>query len=260
MVTSVIEYSSHSDASGATAATNGTLSCLLHKLRYQRKSHANYNKISQHAEIPFTIFKQPYWTMHSHYIMRKMWDVVYEKAYPGSLVSNVTMPVWIETAWWRHNLFVKMLATDTDLIWSSRATTASALVPARHESDSENALGEQSTWLQTALQRLEIMPVFGLHHRLRESFELFGFRLCFPVSMKYFNKKRFPQANVQVLVDRHNQLDNLLLQRAEARFDEMIRDMRQKKAKGILCDLGAVLDRPGLEMGLQCAAVNSESS
>lgn len=248
--TTIVEYN---NKYGAIA--NHTVSCILNKFRYRKKSHANYNQIAQRVDIPFTIFKQPYWTMQSHYVMRKSWDQIYEKVYPEKSLVNVTMDSWIQAAWWRHNLFVKMLATDTSLIWGSREVPANSLVPTKEQSDEQNALGEQSVWLQTALQRLDAMPVFGLHHRLPESFELFGFRLCFPVSFKHFPKQRIASPNLQILINQHNRLDNLLLQHATVRFDEMIRDMRQKKAQGILCDLGQVLDRPGgLEMGLQCAA------
>jgi hypothetical protein len=189
--------------------------------------------------------------------MRKTWDAIYESAYPGSSVAKVPLATWVENAWWRHNIFTKMFATDTKFLWTDSTQQVSSIVPSKEQSDHENSLGRKSLWLQTALQRLKKMPVFGLHHRLKESFELMGFRLCFPVSMKYFNKQWITKAEVKAVVDKYNQLDNLLLQEAESLFNEMVSDMRAKKAKGIICDVGAVLERPGLEMGLQCTNTSS---
>ena len=244
----VVEY----DNAALSANNRTVVACLLAKFWYQKKIHTNYNALSNKGVVPFTILKDPYFTMSSHYIMRRTWDVVFESVYPDWPLQNVSMAVWVERAWWRHNIFTKMLATDTQLIWTSPAMSVDAIVPTKEHSDAENSLGRESIWFQKALHRLRRMPFFGLHYRLKESFELFGFRLCFPVSTTYFDKSRNKQADVAILVDRYNQLDTLLLQEAELLFDAMVKDMREKQARGILCDLGHVLNQPQLEIGLKC--------
>lgn len=71
--------------------------------------------------------------------------------YPQKNLSDGEPAEWAAFAWWRHNLFTKMLATNTKLIWVS---TELKVNPTKEESDHENAPGEDSAWLQAALDRL----------------------------------------------------------------------------------------------------------
>ena len=146
-----------------------------------------------------------------------------------------------------------MLATDTALIWAARGKNFT-VAPSKEQSDGENLLGRKSIWLQTALEQLKKMPFFGLHHRLTETFELMGFHLCIPVTLKErAAMKRMASAELNSTVEELFRLDTLLLQEAEPLFDEMVKEMREKKAKGIVCDLSSVLDEPGLDIGLKCS-------
>jgi hypothetical protein len=117
------------------------------------------------------------------------------------------------------------------------------------------ALAEQSMWLQTALRRLKGLPFFGLMHRMTESFEIFAFHLCIPVVKTglTIHKPRILSPELQTIVNRTFVLDILLLQEAEVLFDALVADMREKKARGVLCDMSTALKLPpDMEFGLQC--------
>lgn len=229
------------------------VSCILSKLQYQRKIHDNFNQVKKSGvDIPFTVLRQPGLSVSAQYHVRHFWDAPWATEYPnGTALTNVTVEEWARKAWWRHNLFTKMVGTDARVIWVK--TRPALKTPPKEDSDEENQRGKDSQWLQTALERLKQMPAFGLHHRLPETFELFGFRFCVPVAVGYrFRKKRVVSVELHEIVKEHFRLDMLLLSEAELLFDEMVRDMREKQAKGILCDLTALWGEPQFETGLQC--------
>lgn len=236
------------------------VSCVLAKLHYKGKKHANYEQLINSTDVLFTTLRDPAQFVLSQFNFRDMFDRVWNAVYPS--IPIVSVEKWTELAWWRHNLFTKMLATDTDVIWAHNDySTTKDLHPSKQESDEQNALGHDSQWLQTALARLREMPFFGLMHRLEESFELFGFYLCFPVapsSDNDHNKVKEPRQvdpKLARLVETHFRLDAILLQEAETIFDELLADVRQKKERGIMCDLSRVLKEPTVEFGLQCQDV-----
>jgi hypothetical protein len=127
--------------------------------------------------VIFTTLRDPAQFVLSQYRSRNSFDYQWMIEYPQINQSDVEPVEWATKAWWRHNLFTKMLATNTRLIW---VRPELKVTPTKEESDRENKLGEDSVWLHTALDRLKAMPFFGLMHRLTESFELMGFHLCFP--------------------------------------------------------------------------------
>lgn len=244
-----------SSPSNVTEALTNTLS----RLHYLRKTHSNYNQVMRQLEGMegiFTILRNPETTVMSQYGMRRVWDQMWSSQYPNARnVTDTSVYEWVAKAWWRHNLFTKMLATDTRVIWVrkvSKTFNYSPLVPSKDESDSENRLGEQSRWLGVALSRLKEMPFFGLFHRLSESFELMGFHLCFPVNATGNQHTRTVDKELASIVQKHFVLDSLLLERADVLFDELVDDMLRKKQQGILCDLGAVLKQGQSEFGLKC--------
>ena len=231
--------------------------CVLSKLRFNSKLHENYNQlISDHSGIIFTILREPEQLIRSHYNMREHWDAKWEQEYPdGPNVTDVEPSEWAAKDWWRHNLFTKMLATDTKLIWAGKRKFYKGGQPIKEESYRENSLGEDSAWLKVALQRLQGMPFFGLMHRLTESFELMGFHLCFPVTAEQDSNKRQRKVDpiLKKVVQKHFVLDTILLREAEKLFDKLVQDMGRKKEQGMLCDLGKVLKAPELEMGFKCS-------
>jgi hypothetical protein len=232
-------------------ASTDLFDCVLGNFRYRHKAHQTYSQISNKSQLVFTTLRDPAQFVLSQYNMKNTWDAQWAAEYPQYDLSDVDPAEWAANAWWRHNLFTKMLATDTKLIWTRPQLK---VTPTKEESDRENALGEDSVWLQTALDQLKAMPFFGLMHRLTESFELMGFHLCFPVtvSARIAKKPRPVNAALEGVARRHFALDAILLQQAEKLFDALVLEMRQKKAQGFLCDLSNVLKGLDAEFGLRC--------
>jgi hypothetical protein len=261
--TTVVEY--HRPSCEQQQQKN--ISCLLSHLQYTSKTHNNLHNVKLLADKPFTILRQSGLFVMSQYSMRQTWDRRFPEFNPNSTeLANISIEEWVDKAWWRHNLFTKMLATETtQLIWvqgnvGREIMKEHPVLPSKNESDAENELGKESEWFKTALSNLKEMPFFGLHHRLTDTFELMGFRLCFPVFEKehaYMKKKsRTMSKTLEEIVKRRFKLDTLLLEAAEPIFDEMVADMRRKKAQGVLCDLSFVLDDSNKSnedsVGLQC--------
>lgn len=232
--------------------------CVTKRLRFGGKRHSPYNSISHGQSSSragvFTILRQSDQFVLSQYSMRRIWDTPWATMYPNATsVSDVTPVEWISDDWWRHNLFTKMLATSSKLIWAGRFKPE-MMLPSKDDSDRQNALGEKSEWLKTALENLAGMPFFGLMHRLTESFELMGFHCCFPVEMaaRAGKEPRIVSSNLKQVVDERFVLDALLLKEAEKLFDALVADMRRKKAQGVMCDMSRLLREPDMEIGIKC--------
>jgi hypothetical protein len=233
------------------------LACVLERLKYKSKTHQNFNQMRARTAVIFTTLRDPAQQVLSHYLMRQTWDRQWEYEYsnggPSDVMNVSGVEEWAEKAWWRHNLFTKMLATDSRTIW---AKVKGPAFPTREESDRENAAGEDSQWLQLALDRLKTMPFFGLMHRASETFELMGFYLCRPVQgEEYVRAEKQPRPvdpALAAVIEKHFVLDRLLLQAAEPLFDELVKDMRRKKAAGVLCDLSNALHETTSPIGLVC--------
>jgi hypothetical protein len=235
------------------------LASMFGKLEYVKKKHAPFCKMNPISDVLFTTLRQSHPFVLSQWADRKYFDTQWAKEYPDqSDVKKIQPEEWVQKAWWRHNLFTKMLSTDdpaTRLIWTVPNNLGNSIVPSKHESDAEMALAEQSMWLQTALRRLKGLPFFGLMHRMTESFEIFAFHLCIPVVKTglTIHKPRILSPELQTIVNRTFVLDILLLQEAEVLFDALVADMREKKARGVLCDMSTALKLPpDMEFGLQC--------
>ena len=235
-----------------------TFDCVIKNLKYKEKVHMTYDNIIryQNTEAIFTTLRRPEQTVLSHYRDRMQWDWTFRSLYPDEDLENIHVENFISKAWYRHNLFVKTLTTDTKLIFREDAST---LTPTKEESDRENLLGKDSVWLHTAIERLRAMPFFGLFHRLTESFELFGFHLCIPVhtAMNETKKDRTVSKELDDLIQKHFVLDRLLLEAAEGIFDSLVADMREKKKRGMICDVSKLMgettyDLDNLQLGLMC--------
>ncbi len=229
--------------------------CITGKLKYRFKEHTNYDILQKFGQdILFTTIRHPEQTILSHYKDRDQFDWTYKTLYPQTNLSTVSVEEWATNAWYRHNLFVKTFATPTQLIF--RMHKESDIAPTKEENDYQISLGEDSTWLQIALQRLEEMPFFGLFHRLDESFELFGFHLCVPVeSFRNRNKHdRVPSSELRDIVKKYYELDIILFEKAESLFDQLVLDMRKKKERGMMCDLRNLLGEKSdiRALGLMC--------
>lgn len=232
-------------------ASTDLFGCVLGNFRYKRKHHQTYSQLSAWSQVVFTTLRDPAQFVLSQYQMKRIWDRKWTVEYPQTNLSDVEPAEWAANAWWRHNLFTKMLATNSKLIWIEPTLN---LTPTKEESDRENALGQDSVWLHTALDRLKAMPFFGLMHRLTESFELMGFHLCFPVTAKAMSlkKPRPVYAALEGVVRRYFALDAELMREAEELFDALVQEMRQKKEQGFLCDMSKVLKGLDAEFGLRC--------
>jgi hypothetical protein len=235
------------------------LASMFGKLVWMQKKHAPFPKMNTMSDVLFTTLRQSEQFVLSQWRDRKYFDTQWGKEYPNqSNVEEIQPEEWVQKAWWRHNLFTKMLSTDdieTRMIWTFPNRVGQPIVPSKQESDTEGALAEQSIWLQTALHRLKGLPFFGLMHRLTESFELFSFHLCIPVVKigHTFHKPRIVSPELATIVNQTFVLDILLLQQAEVLFDALVANMREKKARGVLCDMSAALKLPpDMEFGLQC--------
>eukprot|EP00978_Attheya_sp_CCMP212_P033168 scaffold132634_cov53-Attheya_sp.AAC.3 len=235
------------------------LASMFGKLEYMKKRHAPFVKMNPISDVLFTTLRQSHQFVLSQWRDRTSFDTQWAKEYPDQ--SNVKMiqpEEWVQKAWWRHNLFTKMLSTDdiaTRLIWTFPNNPGKFIVPSKQESDAEAALADQSMWLQTAIRRLKGLPFFGVMHRMTESFEIFAFHLCIPVVKigHAFHKPPIVSPELQGIVNRTFVLDILLLQEAEVLFDALVADMREKKARGVLCDMSTALKLPpDMEFGLQC--------
>jgi hypothetical protein len=220
---------------------------VLGHFHHSSKTHQSYNHIHRKNQVIFTTLRDPAQFVLSQYRARKVWDAQWKIEY---LQKNVSDVEWASKAWWRHNLFTKMLATNTKLIWTRPVLK---VTPTKEESDRENALGEDSVWLHTAVDRLKAMPFFGLMHRLTESFELMSFHLCFPATAtaRIATKPRSVNAALEDVARRYFALDTVLMREAEKLFDALVLEMREKKAQGFLCDLSKVL-KEDAEFGLRC--------
>jgi hypothetical protein len=231
-------------------ASTDLFGCMLGNFYYSSKTHQPYNHIYKKKQAIFTTLRDPAQFVLSQYRSRKIFDHQWMIEYPQMNQSDVEPVEWATTAWWRHNLFTKMLATNTKLIWVKPDLK---VTPTKEESERENTLGEDSVWLHTALDRLKAMPFFGLMHRLTESFELMGFHLCFPATAtaRKTTKPRPVNAALKDVAKRHFALDTVLMREAEKLFDALVLEMREKKAQGFLCDLSKVLKKDA-EFGLRC--------
>eukprot|EP00978_Attheya_sp_CCMP212_P042664 scaffold263982_cov50-Attheya_sp.AAC.1 len=137
------------------------LANILGRFRYRYKHHESYESLSRSSNVLFTILRKPDQFVLSQYQMRMQWDKYrWDKEYSpsnnndtattsttGSELERMDPSEWVERAWWRHNLFTKMLATDTQLIWNipeSILDGDGGVGPTQQESDEQNALGMDS--------------------------------------------------------------------------------------------------------------------
>ncbi len=236
-----------------------TFDCAIKTLTYRFKEHSNYDILLKYdTDVAFTTLRKPEQSLLSQYRNRDMWDWTFNSLYPDDNLTTIKVEPFITKAWYRHNMFVKMLTTDTQLIFRTDSNKVT-IRPSKEESDYENALGKDSAWLRKAIERLKSMPFFGLFHRLSESFELFGFHMCIPVNrtMNPLKQDREVSRELEEIVKKHFVLDILLLETAEELFDDLIADMRVKKEQGILCDIGKLIgsrieENNDLQLGLMC--------
>jgi hypothetical protein len=235
-----------------------TFDCAIKTFKYRFKEHSNYDIILKYeTDVVFTTLRKPEQSLLSQYRHREQWDWTFKSLYPDDNLTTIQVEPFITKAWYRHNMFVKMLSTETQLIFRMDSNKV-PVRPTKEESDYENSLGKDSVWLQKAIQRLKSMPFFGLFHRLTESFELFGFHMCIPINrtMDPLKQDREVSRELEEIVKKYFVLDRLLLEAAEELFDDLVANMRVKKEQGILCDIGKLIgDRVqenDVQLGLMC--------
>ena len=247
-----------SDGEIYDTSNNNAYDCVIEKLTYNYKQHSNFNAMANMGyNVVFTTFRKPEQMILSQFRERESWDWTYKHLYPNDDMNTISIDEFIRKAWYRHNTFVKTLATNTKLIY--RESNTSLIGPSKEASDYENSLGAHSKWLAIAMERLKLLPFFGLFHRLTESFELFGFHLCIPVDQFHhdLHAERPVSRNLDVIMKKYFVLDNMLLETAEELFDILYKRMKDKKEKGILCDMssmvtgGSVYDTDAT-VGLRC--------
>ena len=231
--------------------------CIIDKMTYKYKEHSNFDLLTKFGKNTiFTTLRKPEQMVLSHFRERLQWDWVYNDLYPTDNITSINVEEFVVKAWYRHNLFVKILSTETQLIFRDQSN----LKPSKEESDYQNSLGKDSVWLRTAVQRLKSMPFFGLFHRMQESFELFSFHLCIPIhtdrAKDHKKKARVVSKKLEDIVDKYFVLDRLFLEEAEILFDSLLADMRKKKKNGMICDVGSILGNEyrnkDFQIGLMC--------
>ena len=212
-----------------------------------------------------TVVRCPYQYARKMFLSRKAFD----REAPN--YHNLSFGEWIEKATWRSNQMTRWLGRiDQDKsIWHSNNMVQS---PPGYETfdDSyvmgQNSLvahGQESELLERAWQRLQKMAWFGVFDRLRESYDLLSFTFCrdgFERKIFYEEEKntatgkdllRFMRDDrkggldksttdeeldrFETLITERNQLDILLLERANKLLDERLDQMREMMSRGVKC-------------------------
>lgn len=197
----------------------------------------------------------------TNYKRRHFWDA------PVENIKAMDFREWLDTCKWRTNQFTRMMGRDTGdtrvLTRIVDPTPTQELLADEYMTE-QNELGEDSIVLQRAWQRLsQDLHWFGLFHRLPESMELLAYTFCADSAklQEFYQRSAGPSNDVDKLQSRHvgdisdkekeelvqeilrrNQLDKILLERAEQLFDERLEEMKQAKQKGILCKFGGAVE------------------
>ena len=193
----------HLCAARATGCSDAELNCTLSAMSLHSKAHENWarhslngNGPARHA-IRWTMLRAPAGLLASHFRERAVWDkAIWPVHYPDVDRKALDVVGWASRAWWRDNIFTKILAVrDARSIWAGvapgiwtpgEAAAAAAKAareaarrdPAQEEGERENALGVRSAWLATATARLESLPFFGIFENTSATSELLAFHLC----------------------------------------------------------------------------------
>lgn len=212
-----------------------------------------------------TVVRCPYQYARKMFLSRKAFD----REAPN--YHNLSFGEWIEKATWRSNQMTRWLGrVDQDKsIWHSNNMIQS---PPEYETFddsyviSQNSLvahGQESELLERAWQRLQKMAWFGVFDRLRESYDLLSFTFCrdgWDGKIFYEEEKntatgkdilRFMRDDrkggldesttdeeldrFETLITERNQLDIVLLERANKVLDERLKQMRDMKSRGVKC-------------------------
>lgn len=234
--------------------------------------HSPWDEAMQYKDnssYKITTIREPFQYARKFYTFRKSWDQ--SAAFPPEL----TFSEWMKIAPWRSNQMTRMLGRENlDKRVMPKSMLDSPDIGERSDRyiQEQNKLGEDSEILAKAWDRLKEYTWFGIFHRLKESYELLAFVFCFDDGWGFEkdqilneggNSRRAVVENVknqgtgrkvlklmqekgqidinenidkiaEELTER-NQLDLILLERAEALLDERLREMKDAKANGTLC-------------------------
>lgn len=238
-----------------------------------QQSHIPYDTVidrvfdgnEEMSNFMVTVVRCPYQYARKMFLSRKAFD----REAPN--YHNLSFGGWIEKATWRSNQMTRWLGrVDQDKsIWHSNNMIQS---PPEYETFddsyviSQNSLvahGQESELLERAWQRLQKMAWFGVFDRLRESYDLLSFTFCrdgFEGKIFYEEEKntatgkdilRFMRDDrkggldesttdeeldrFETLITERNQLDIVLLERANKVLDERLKQMRDMKSRGVKC-------------------------
>lgn len=235
--------------------------------------HHAYDKVLQlaandeHDENPYlmTTLRDAVDYSVANYKRRAFWDG------PFPNIKELQFEEWLRQVPWRANQMTRMIGrSDGDERVLTRIVDPIITEELRANvyMKQQNELGVDSEILQTAWTRLQQMQWFGLFHRLRESMELLAFTFCADTNelLKYYTRPSPPPTdgdnNLDKLTSRivggdigkeekerllteileRNRLDVILLERAEALFNERLDEMRKAKDNGILCRFAGTVD------------------
>lgn len=202
-----------------------------------------------------TTLRDPINYAQKFYRVRKIFDK------PSTHIHDLSFHQWQSQTPWRNNQMTRMIGrADGDNrvmkhIMKPQATDDKYM-------QEQNNLGEDSEILKRAWERLsEKMVWFGLFHRLTDSMELLAFTTCAAADelVKGYNDKPLEKGTAQLSIwfagvdanfpeddaekkeileelQKRNKLDLILLARAEELFDRRLEEMREAKARGVICN------------------------
>lgn len=238
-----------------------------------QQSHIPYDTVidrvfdgdEEMSNFMVTVVRCPYQYARKMFLSRKAFD----REAPN--YHNLSFGEWIEKATWRSNQMTRWLGRihQDKSIWHSNNMIQS---PPDYETFDDSYVmgqnfllldGQESELLERAWRRLQKMAWFGVFDRLRESYDLLSFTFCrdgWEGKIFYEEEKntatgkdllRFMRDDrkggldesttdeeldrFQTLITERNQLDIVLLERANNVLDERLNQMRDMKSRGVKC-------------------------
>ena len=226
--------------------------------------HHAYDKVLQISgeNDPYlmTTLRDPVDYCMANYKRRAFWDGKFDG------IKDLHFEEWLQQVPWRANQMTRMMGRshgDLRVLTGIMDPIVTEELQADVYMKEQNTLGEKSQVLQKAWERLQQMQWFGLFHRLSESMELLAFTFCADTEklLQYYTRPSPPTSHLDKLQSRvvgeisdeekerlvteilkRNQLDVILLERAEALLDERLEEMHKAKENGVLCRFAGTVD------------------
>jgi len=166
-------------------------------------------------------------------------------SYANRSVDDLTFSEYMDTAFWRWNLFARGFYGDLGRN-SFITAVASDVTITREHAEQTVKEGLKSDVYKIAYEKMHELTHIGIFERMEDSIELLCWTLCWDCDNVDFTfdpsrigrviKDPLPD-DEQRIFEKYNNIDIQLYKDANDLFEQRFQEMKKQKARGYICDL-----------------------